>query len=125
MNKKKDIESYLRENKPQVKDDPTFMLEVRQKMRMVEGIKTEVDRQRRYGRAALVITLYVGLIVGALMMLLCYLYPVDTEILSSDILNSCRMFIDPIKQYLMIPIAGCAISLGIILGTKMQGSPGL
>ena len=43
------IESILRESKPQVKDNPAFLLEVQQKMRAVEGIKNEVDRQRRYG----------------------------------------------------------------------------
>ena len=49
--KNTDIESLLRGNKPQVKDNPTFLLEVQQKMRTVEGIKSEVDRQRRYGRS--------------------------------------------------------------------------
>lgn len=49
--KNTDIESLLRGNKPQVKDNPTFPLEVQQKMRTVEGIKSEVDRQRRYVRS--------------------------------------------------------------------------
>ena len=47
--KNTDIESLLRENKAQVRDNPTFLLEVQQKMRAVDGIKSEVDRQRRYG----------------------------------------------------------------------------
>ena len=51
--KNTDIESLLRENKPHVKDNPTFLLEVQHKMRAVDGIKSEVDRQRRYGRQAL------------------------------------------------------------------------
>ena len=37
-------------------------------MRAVEGIKNEVDRQRRYGRAAVVVALFAGLTVGALAM---------------------------------------------------------
>ena len=50
-----DIESILRDNRPQLQDNPTFLLEVEQKMRAVEGIKNEVDRQRRYGRTAVII----------------------------------------------------------------------
>ena len=50
MNRNKDIESFLRENRPQVKANPTFLLVVQRKMREVEGIKSEVDRQRKYGR---------------------------------------------------------------------------
>lgn len=49
--KNTDIESLLRENKPHVKDNPTFLLEVQHKMRAVDGIKSEVDRQRQIGRA--------------------------------------------------------------------------
>lgn len=46
-------------------------------MREVEGIKSEVDRQRKSGRIALVVTLVLGLLLGALTMLLTYLIPVD------------------------------------------------
>ena len=51
--KNTDIESLLRDSRPQVQDNPAFLLEVQQKMRAVEGIKKEVDRQRRSGRRAL------------------------------------------------------------------------
>ena len=34
--KETDIDAYLRANKPQIKDDPTFLLEVEQKMRAVD-----------------------------------------------------------------------------------------
>ena len=86
MNRNKDIESFLRENRPQVKDNPTFLLEVQRKMREVEGIKAEVDRQQKYGRIALVITLVFGLLLGALTMLLTYFVPVD-ELIDTDILR--------------------------------------
>ena len=72
-----DIESILRDSKPQVKDNPAFLLEVQQKMRAVEGIKNEVDRQRRYGRSSVIVALVLGLIVGAMSMSLAYLYPID------------------------------------------------
>ena len=119
-NKDKDIESILRDSRPQVQDNPAFLLEVQQKMRAVEGIKNEVDRQRRYGRNALILTLVSGLLLGAVAMSLAYLYPIDTSAISECILSDIRVFLESYKQYLMLPIAGCAISLGIILGRELK-----
>lgn len=108
------IDKFLRENRPQVKDDPTFLLEVQQKMLAVDGIKAEVDRQRRFGRFALLGALISGLLVGVLGMCLVYLYPIDSElILNSDLLTSIRTFFETYQQYLMLPIAACAIGLGL------------
>ena len=116
--KDKDIESILRDSRPQVQDNPAFLLEVQQKMRAVEGIKNEVDRQRRYGRNALILTLVSGLSLGAVAMFLAYLYPIDTSAISEDILSDIRVFLESYKQYLLLPIAGCAIALGLILGRQ-------
>ena len=118
--KDKDIESILRDSRPQVQDNPAFLLEVQQKMRAVEGIKNEVDRQRRYGRNALILTLVSGLLLGAVAMSLAYLYPIDTSAISEGILSDIRVFLESYKQYLMLLIAGCAISLGIILGRELK-----
>lgn len=108
------IDKFLRENRPQVKDDPTFLLEVQQKMLAVDGIKAEVDRQRRYGRFALIGALVSGLLVGVLGMCLVYLYPIDSEtILHSDFLSSIRTFFETYQKYLLLPIAACAIGLGL------------
>ena len=60
----KEIEDFLRENKPQVKKDPTFILETRRRLEQVEGIKSEVDRQRHHGRVALIVALCAGLTIG-------------------------------------------------------------
>ena len=114
--KNKDIESILRDSRPQVQDNPAFLLEVQQKMRAVEGIKNEVDRQRRYGRTALILALVSGLILGAVAMSLTYLYPMDTTAISDGILSDIRVFLESYRQYLLLPIAGCAISLGVIFG---------
>ena len=114
--KDKDIESILRDSRPQVRENPAFLLEVQQKMRAVEGIKNEVDRQRRYGRNALILTLVSGLSLGAVAMSLAYLYPIDTSAISEGILSDIRVFLESYKQYLILPIAGCAISLGVIFG---------
>ena len=116
--KNKDIESILRDSRPQVQDNPAFLLEVQQKMRAVEGIKNEVDRQRRYGRNALILTLVSGLLLGAVAMSLTYLYPIDTSAISEGILSDIRVFLESYKQYLILPIAGCAISLGVIFGRQ-------
>ena len=118
--KDKDIESILRDSRPQVQDNPAFLLEVQQKMRAVEGIKNEVDRQRRYGRNALILTLVSGLLLGAVAMSFAYLYPIDTTAISEDILSDIRIFLESYRQYLILPIAGCAISLGIILGRELK-----
>ena len=114
--KDKDIESILRDSRPQVQDNPAFLLEVQQKMRAVEGIKNEVDRQRRYGRIALILALVSGLILGAAAMFMAYLYPIDTAAISDDIISGIRVFLESYKQYLLLPIAGCAIALGLIWG---------
>ena len=116
--KDKDIESILRDSRPQVRDNPAFLLEVQQKMRAVEGIKNEVDMQRRYGRTALILALVSGLIVGALAMSLAYLYPIDTSAISEGVLSDIRVFLESYKWYLLLPIAGCAISLGVIFAHK-------
>ena len=116
--KYKDIESILRDSRPQVRENPAFLLEVQQKMRAVEGIKNEVDRQRRYGRSALIMTLVLGLILGAAAMSLAYLYPIDTTAISDGVLSDIRVFLESYKWYLLLPIAGCAISLGVIFAHK-------
>ena len=116
--KNNDMESILRDSKPQVKDNPTFLLEVQQKMRKVEGIKNEVDRQRRYGRSVLILTLVVGLTLGALAMSVAYLCPVDTSVIGDSIVSDIRRILDSYRQYLLLPIAVCAISLGVVLGRK-------
>lgn len=120
--KNKDIESILRDSRPQVEDNPTFLLEVQQKMRAVEGIKNEVDRQRRHGRTALILALVSGLIFGAVAMSLAYLYPIDITTISDGILSDIRIFLESYRQYLLLPIAICAISLGIVFGTRQQNS---
>ena len=72
----KEIEDFLRENKPVVKDNPTFILEARRRMEAVEGIKAEVDRQRCYGRLALIITLMAGLLLGVVATAIAFLISV-------------------------------------------------
>jgi hypothetical protein len=116
--KENDIESILRGSKPQVKDNHAFLLEVQQKMSAVEGLKSEVDRQRRYGRTSVIIALLLGLIVGALAMSLSYLYPLDPSAINGCLISDIRVFIESYKVYLLLSVAGCAISLGLIFGQQ-------
>lgn len=73
-----DLNILLRTNKPVVKDDPAFMLKARQRVNAVEGIKKEVDRQRRHGLIALSVTLLIGLAAGILITVFILLAPIDS-----------------------------------------------
>ena len=116
--KNTDLESLLRENKPQVSDNPTFLLEVQQKMHAVDGIKSEVDRQRRYGHQVLVIALVAGLILGGIVATLAYLYPINPELLGESGLAKLKVLIDPWKHYILLFVTICAISLGVIFSSR-------
>lgn len=111
----KEIDEFLRENKPIVKDDPTFLMETHRRMREVEGIKSEVDRQRRNGRKALIITLAAGLALGVLLTVLAFLYPVDVQAVGDGAWEGFRAFIDAHKQYLIYPVAALAVALSLVL----------
>ena len=120
--KNTDIESLLRENKPHVKDNPTFLLEVQHKMRAVDGIKSEVDRQRRYGHQALVIALVAGLVLGCIITALAYLFPIDPESLGESLIADIKMILDPWKHYVLIFMAICAITLGVIYSVRKENT---
>jgi hypothetical protein len=117
----KEIEDFLRENKPVVKDNPTFILEARRRMEAVEGIKAEVDRQRCYGRLALIITLMAGLLLGVVATAIAFLYPIDAESVGKGVLDSIRLFLTTWKQYLLLPVALLAIALSMVLISGKRG----
>ena len=120
--KNTDIESLIRENKPHVKDNPTFLLEVQHKMRAVDGIKSEVDRQRRYGHQALIIALVAGLVLGCIITALAYLFPIDPESLGESLIADIKMILDPWKHYVLIFMAICAITLGVIFSARKENT---
>ena len=101
-----------------MKESQTFLLEVQQKMRSVEGVKNEVDRQRKYGKFALIVTLITGVVVGALGVTLAYMHPFNTDAISSGIISDIRLFLYTYKQHLLLPIAVCASCLGILLARQ-------
>ena len=114
----KEIEDFLRENRPITKDDPTFILETQRRMEQVEGIKGAVDRQRRHGRVALILALAAGLALGVFATVIAFLYPLDVESASEGIVQSVRLFLQSYRQYLLMPVALLAIVLGIVLSRK-------
>ena len=109
----KEIDEFLRENKPALKDDPTFLLETRRRLEQVEGIKAEVDRQRSHGRVALIIALAAGLALGVFATTVAFLYPVDLQ--SGGFLQSVRVFLETWKHYLVYPVAALAVTLSLVL----------
>ena len=113
------IESLLREHKPQVKDNPAFLSEVQHKMGAVEGLKKEVDRQRRFGRIVLVAALVIGTLIGGLAIFLIWMYPAGSEVGAPELIVNIKVLIEPYRQYVLLLIACCAISSGVILGRKM------
>lgn len=114
----KDIDQFLRENKPVVKDNPTFILETQRRMEAVEGIKAEVDRQRRTGRTAIIIALAAGLAAGVIITVLAFLFPANASSLGDGLWASLRLFLDSYKNYMFIVIAALAIALGLMSRNK-------
>lgn len=121
----KEIDEYLRENRPAVKDDPTFLAETRRRLDAVEGIKAEVDRQRSRGHLALILALAIGLAVGVLATAIAFLYPVDATSAGEGVWDSIHVFIITWKQYLLLPVAVIAVILGIVLSSGIGRTVGI
>ena len=115
-----DIESFLQANKPQVKDNPTFLLEVQQKMHIMEGMKSEIDQQRKSGKIAFVMALLIGLITGIAITLLIYTQPDNSKTVTDNLLTSIKAFIYSWKEYLLFGIAACITTIGLILSRKKK-----
>ena len=115
MNGKDNIEEFLRNNKPQVKNDPTFLLETQRRMKQVEGIKAEVDRQRSHGRVMLIVTLIIGIMIGAAAVLIGYIFPFNPDNLSDSAFAGILLFLTTWKQYFTILLAALSVSLTLLL----------
>lgn len=115
MNKKDNIEEFLRDNKPVVKDDPTFLLETQRRMKQVEGIKAEVDRQRVHGSMALIVTLVIGIVIGAMATFIGYICPFNSENIGESAFAGIILFITTWKQYFFILLAALSVSLALLI----------
>ena len=115
MNGKDNIEEFLRNNKPQVKDDPTFLLETQRRMKQVEGIKAEVDRQRSHGRVTLIVTLIIGIVIGVMATFIGYICPFNLGNMKEGAMTSVILFLTTWKQYFFILAAALSVSLALLL----------
>lgn len=122
MNGKDNIEEFLRSNKPQLKDDPTFLLETNRRLKQVEGIKAEVDRQRTHGRMALIVTLILGIVIGAVAVIIGYICPVDLNKLNQGALAGIIVFLTTWKEYFLILAAALSVSLSYILSRTRKAA---
>lgn len=118
--KETDIDSYLRENKPQIKDNPTFILEVKQKMRAVDGIKNEVDRQRKRGRLTMAVVSIAGLILGVFALVLAMTFPTELKLTDVSLLSQLKDYFEAHAEVLLVPVTLCAVFLSIALGTRKE-----
>ena len=116
----KEIDNYLRENKPVVKNDPTFLLETLQKMEAVEGIKREVDNQRSIGRVVLIVTLALGIVVGAAVAVVAFLFPVDLS--SVEVVKALKGLSPQWKYSLLFIVAAMATALGLLITSSSSRS---
>ena len=105
-----DLNILLKTNKPVVKDDPAFMLKARQRVNAVEGIKNEVDRQRKHGLIVLSVTLLIGLAAGILITVFILLAPID----------SIRALIGEWKLYIEVGVSIVFTLIAIYLGNGIS-----
>ena len=103
--KELDIEQYLRGNKPQVKNDPSFILETKRRIETVEAVKKEIDYQRSTGRIAIFVTLLVGLMVVVLVAIILLRFPMQRLLISIELW----------KNYIFTAIP--CVAVGIIILT--------
>ena len=133
----KPIDEFLRQHRPQVQDDPAFLLKVQQKMRAVEDIKAEVDRQRKTGRWAIAAALVFGLLLGTLATIAAYCLPqvfagglpqvfagglpqVFADGPGEDFIAWLRNFLQTWRLLLPLPVAACAITLGLLATRRVR-----
>ena len=110
----KDIEQFLRDNKPETPDEGQFMIEMNARLNSVEGIKTTVEGENRRWRKALIITLVVGLVLGCAVTALVLLCPVEPLQVDQSALMKAFQTIQPYKELLFVFIAVCAVALGLL-----------
>lgn len=110
----KDIEQYLRDNKPEMPDEGYFLMETNARLSAVEGIKDTVSAERRRGRKALIIALVAGLVLGCAVTLLILLYPAGAAHAGSLNMDKLVESLQAWKVVFLILIPACAIALAII-----------
>ena len=110
----KDLEQFLRDNKPETPDEGQFMIEMNARLNQVEGIKDTVDGENRRWRKVLIITLVAGLVLGSALTALVLLHPVQPLPVDEPALTKSLQFLQDKKEFLFGFIAVCATALGVV-----------
>jgi hypothetical protein len=116
----KDIEQYLRQNKPETPDEGQFIIETNARLSSVEGIKDTVDAERHRGRLMLVIALVAGLVIGCLLTLFVMFFPVPSAETELSAFSKAIVSLKKWETLLLVPVAACAVALGILLMNRKK-----
>ena len=68
------------------------------------------------------IALAAGLVLGGIVATLAYLYPINPEMLGESLIADIKMALDPWKNYVLIFMALCAITLGVIYSVRKENT---
>ena len=115
-----DIEQYLRDNKPEMPEEGQFLVETNARLCNVEGVKKCVDEDLRRSRMALIITLAVGLALGCLISLWVVFYPMPSIEVGQSAIARIMAGLKEWKDFLIVLVAGCAITLGVVFLTRKK-----
>ena len=116
--KDNNLEDFLRSNKPQVKDDSSFLVGLNSKLEAVEGIKKEVETQNRLGRKLLVGSLFAGFVLGAVAAAFILLHPVDINAVNSGWIDKIAAALENYKTPVFLGVGICATALGLLAGRQ-------
>ena len=118
----KDIEQFLKDNKPQTPAEDNFIIEMNARLEAVEGIKSTVAEERRRGRRMMLAALGAGLILGGLVTAVLILHPALPEAVGGKWFTAIRgaaagfqTFLKSAPQALSLLIAAFAITIGLVV----------
>ena len=109
-----ELDMFLRNTRPEVKEDPYFILETRRRLAAVEGIKHEVELQHRRGRIALLATLVAGIAAVAILVVLFTILPVDAFISNASNRIAEAFSTLPVNWKLFLPVTFAAATLALV-----------
>ncbi len=114
------LEQYLRDHKPELPEEGTFLVETNARLNQVEGIKRCVDADRRRGRLALIIALSAGIVMGGVAVLLTVLYPIPDMEVHAAVFDKILAVLQKWHALFIVLIAGCTIALGVVFISRKQ-----
>lgn len=89
----KELNDFLKQNRPIVRDDPTFSLETLKRLESVEGIKQDMDRHYKSVRIVFLVAVLSGLAVGITLITAGIFLPTGIQSFVSDISSRIQPFL--------------------------------